>query len=748
MGHEDSTTSFAPASRRSPEEIGRQWDAVASVPLLVRLMNTVPDAMVVLNDCRQIVFANRAFGSIVGASDVRALAGLRPGEAVGCLHSDVREAGCGTSEFCEKCGAVRAILNSQGGRADVQECRISLKNGEALDLQVHAAPFQFDGSDFTVFSVVDRSSEKRRRVLERIFFHDVLNTAGGLYGLADVRTGAVPEDDEAGRFARTVYALSRTIVEEIEAQRTLAAAESSELVLQKHRLQSQQMLEEVAAAYRHHEVARGKTVNVDSASVARGFSCDRMILRRVLGNLLKNALEASHKGDCVTMRCRVEGDVLLYEVHNPTFMPRDIQLQIFKRSFSTKGTDRGIGTYSIKLLTEKYLGGRVTFTSSEVAGTTFQVSLPPDIWSEDESSLNSGAPPLAQARRPAEGPSVRLDGSRVLLAEDSEINQQIVVALLENAGARVDVTANGREALEQLTSGKRYNVLLLDLQMPEMDGYETTAAIRSDPRLACLPIVAMTAHGTVEERNRCQAAGMDGHVPKPIEPGDLLQALQPFCTLAPGEDATPSVPETSVRTVEVDLPQVEGLDARDGLRRVAGNLPLYRKLLRRFASEQAEAPSRIQDLMMKGQVGDAARVAHTLKGVSGNIGAPRIQALAASLERVCAPGREAREVEVLCRDLAIALGAFVIALKQALGPEARVADTPIVAPDRLQEILEELRQLLQNSDPAACDCLEAHRSVLAAALPAHAFAAFEQHVQNYAFDEAMHLLEQSRGSLK
>jgi len=370
--------------------------------------------------------------------------------------------------------------------------------------------------------------------------------------------------------------------------------------------------------------------------------------------------------------------------------------------------------------------------------------LPPNIGSENGPCLNSETPPLVHDGRLAEQPSLRLDGSRVLLAEDNEINQQIVVALLENAGASVDVTANGREALERLASGRRYNVVLMDLQMPELDGYETTAAIRSDTRLTGLPIVAMTAHGTVEERKRCQAAGMDGHVAKPIEPGDLLQALRPFCTLDPDKGTTQCVPRTSGDAVETDLPEVEGLDARDGLRRVVGNLPLYLKLLRRFVSEQADAPSRIQGLMTKGQVRDAERVAHTLRGVSGNIGAPQIQALAASVERACASGLEVAQVDALCHELAIPLGAFVSALERELGSETRAADAQVVSSDRLPEILEQMHQLLLNFDPSASDCLEAHRSVLAAALPALAFAEFEQHVQNYAFDKALHLLERSQ----
>ena len=165
--------------------------------------------------------------------------GSAPARPWAALHAGQREEGCGTTEFCEKCGA--AFVPSslpRAARADVQECRITLQCGESLDLQVHATPFDLQGTSYTVFCIVDTSGEKRRRVLERIFFHDVLNTAGGLYGLADLMSDKASVEDRAGRFARTVYSLSRTIVDEIEAQRDLAAAENHDLVLQEQKLNS------------------------------------------------------------------------------------------------------------------------------------------------------------------------------------------------------------------------------------------------------------------------------------------------------------------------------------------------------------------------------------------------------------------------------------------------------------------------------------------------------------------------------
>src|SRR5262249_35637654 len=180
----------------------------------------------------------------------------------------------------------------------------------------------------------------------------------------------------------------------------------------------------------------------------------------------------------------------------------------------------------------------------------------------------------------AEGAAdVKLHGARVLLTEDNDINQQIAAELLEGAGAKVRIARNGREAVEALLDGPQpppFDVVLMDLQMPVMDGFQATARIRSEPRLRELPIIAMTAHATVEERQRCLSAGMNDHVSKPIDPGVLLGTVGRFY-------------QPAARAAVGDLESVAGLDAKGGLARVGGNRSLYSKLLRQFAEQQGRA---------------------------------------------------------------------------------------------------------------------------------------------------------------
>ena len=203
--------------------------------------------------------------------------------------------------------------------------------------------------------------------------------------------------------------------------------------------------------------------------------------------------------------------------------------------------------------------------------------------------------------------ATRLRGARILLTEDNEINQQIAVELLEGAGATVTVANNGREAVEILSSDPQpppFDVVLMDLQMPEMDGYQATAKLRSDPRFATLPIIAMTAHATIEERQRCLAAGMNDHIAKPIDPGNLFETVARFYT-AGGSRARPIWTRASARLQRPpedgshDLPSIAGLDTKDGLSRVGGNRKLYLKLLRQFVEQQGPAVEQITDALAR-----------------------------------------------------------------------------------------------------------------------------------------------------
>ena len=377
----ETATQYASAQRTDAGEIRRYSRKFQDTPLLKSLFDSVSDMVMILDRNRQLVYANRALVQWMGLDSQDTLIGKRPGEIVSCENAAVSDGGCGTTEHCSKCGAVNSILMSQRGIQNVQECNITqLPDLDGLNFRVWSSPLDFEGYRYTIVSLTDISHEKRRRFLERIFFHDILNTAGGIVGFSKLLKTVKPERVE--QFRDRIYDLSLKLVEEIESQKQIAVAETGELVVHPMEFRSLGILQEVLESYQHHDVAKDKNIVIDPESQDTGFISDAVLLRRILGNLVKNALEASQPGDSVTIKANRETDRMVFSVHNSGFIPRDIQLQMFKRSFSTKGVDRGLGTYSVRLLTERYLRGTVSFSSSEEQGTTFTIRLPLKIFNE------------------------------------------------------------------------------------------------------------------------------------------------------------------------------------------------------------------------------------------------------------------------------------------------------------------------------------------------------------------------------
>lgn len=343
--------------------------------ILHQLADAVSNMLVILNPERQIVFANKQFLQFLQVDSGNAVYGKRPGEAVNCMYSGLEEGGCGTSEFCRTCGALGAVLESQIGRQAVRECRIMTCHSDALDLRITATPYNENGPGYTIFAIQDISHEKRRQTLERVFFHDVLNSAGGIFGLSAMLLEN-PDLDEASEITSTIHRAAKNMINEIQSQQLLTSAERGDLVPDHSNTNSLRMLKDLADLYQGYELSKHKNITIDPFTEDLTVSTDPMILRRVLGNMLKNALEASVNGSRVEISCKTTNEGVVFSVHNDSFIDIITRNQIFQRSFSTKGTGRGLGTYSMKLLGEKYLGGKVWFTTHPDNGTTFFIRLP------------------------------------------------------------------------------------------------------------------------------------------------------------------------------------------------------------------------------------------------------------------------------------------------------------------------------------------------------------------------------------
>ena len=374
-------TFYAPAGRSDDESIQHSHRALAADVQLSMITEAMPDVALILDSNRQVVYANHALVNMISVNDEHDVIGLRAGEIFHCVNLAASASGCGTSKACRMCGAVNAILDcQQSGKAVTRECRITTTGGEdgqqhSLDLEVKASPFRYNNEQYIMLGIKDISDKKRRLMLERMFFHDILNTAAGLNGLLMALEN--PQDEEEYKSA-IIWAkkAGNELVEELLSQRALMSAESGDLELNITRCSPVQLLNDVATYLSYHQIALDKRIFIDPFSHSAWFESDPQLIKRVLINLMKNALEASPAGSVIKTGAKLIDKYIRFWVNNPGEIPEEVKLQIFQRSFSTKGANRGIGTYSIKILTTKYLKGTDYFESEQESGTTFWIEIP------------------------------------------------------------------------------------------------------------------------------------------------------------------------------------------------------------------------------------------------------------------------------------------------------------------------------------------------------------------------------------
>ena len=372
-------TYFAPAGRDLKETILASYAEITAFKYINEVFNTLPFIAGILNDKRQIIYSNRTLLDTFRYHSLEEILGNRPGEVFRCIHSSEMPGGCGTSETCRYCSAVKTILESQEKKIRVTDhCRLTVmidQKEECLDVEVTATPFSVENKEYTVFTIKDISAQKRKEVLEKIFFHDILNTASTLQGLVDLLK-QLTNPVKIKQFIDLLDETTRDLTEEIFSQRYLLSAENGELTTKLSAIDTLRFITSLKEDFKNNETALGKKIIIDKTSGSINAITDPALLRRVLINMLKNALEASAEEEQVILYCGEKDAHVIFSVHNSTYLPRNIQLQLFQRSFSTKGKGRGLGTYSMKLLGERYLHGHVFFETDQKTGTTFYLKIP------------------------------------------------------------------------------------------------------------------------------------------------------------------------------------------------------------------------------------------------------------------------------------------------------------------------------------------------------------------------------------
>lgn len=374
-------TYFAPATRADADTLDREVQAASASALLSTVLQAVGAVVAVLNPQRQIVAVNTDLLTFMGIEDPEQLLGSRPGEALGCIHAQDHPGGCGTSRTCSTCGAAIAILASQDtGCPQEQECYITTTTDGghvvSIEFRVRAHPLRIDSSAFTVLLLRDICTEKRREALERAFFHDICNVLTALSGYSDLlyRTN----DHETMReLAAHVKALSSRMVSEIHAQRDLLQVERGEYQITLDESSISDIFATLRETFAHHPATEKKQLDQQEPETPDVLVTDVTLLLRVLTNMVTNALEATDEGGNIRIWCDMSGQDAVFSVWNHQAIADDVALRIFERYYSTKeGTGHGLGTYSMKLIGEQYLAGRVEFTTNAQDGTTFTLTMP------------------------------------------------------------------------------------------------------------------------------------------------------------------------------------------------------------------------------------------------------------------------------------------------------------------------------------------------------------------------------------
>lgn len=371
------STNFAEPKRVSEQDLCSEIARVNQSPVVTGLLQSISGLLAVLDEHRQIIAFNDSFMKMLGIADPSEVLGLRPGEALHCIHAHEEPAGCGTTKFCSSCGAAIAIVASLKQDASVERmCALTAhKADRAIDmaLLVRSSPLRIDSKRFLLLFLQDISLQQERAALEKTFFHDIKNMLTGLVGASDL----LASDNRNPSIVEIIRTSSLRMLKEIEMQRSLLQDEQFSYQTKLDAITPETAIKELSCFFVNHAAAKGKKLFFSEAQSNIPIQTDLSVLLRVLSNMVTNALEATETQGTVKVWFEQKPDSLCFCVWNKTAIEKDAALRIFQRNFRTKNeAGRGIGTFSMKLFGEKILGGKVSFTSCAEEGTIFKISLP------------------------------------------------------------------------------------------------------------------------------------------------------------------------------------------------------------------------------------------------------------------------------------------------------------------------------------------------------------------------------------